>query len=249
MIQPRLDHSVLQLPRWLYVLASVVIIFHLGAVSARVLAAMSGPWPMGQDGSGEVYPPQFAASVADGLPGKYLKAVRLDRDFHFTSNRPNQPTYRMEVKLKDEHGQVTQTLTIPDPNANFWVQHRQQALVSYLAADATMRTPQSEVIPPPGQKAPEWTYWKPVPNSMTKAELAKESVNDLARGMTVFVPSDLEMLFVRSYVRHLRRTHGATSVDVTRVAHDPIPPAVMFDSGYTAAEFEARTYSYGDLSK
>jgi len=149
MSQSRPDVGTIQLPRWLYIVASVAIVFHFGSVGARVLAAMSGPWPMGQEGSSEVYPPQFAATVAESFPGNYLKLVRLSRDYHFSSNRPNQPYYKMEVKLKNEHGQVINTLMFPDAEANFWVRHRQQGLVGFLAADMTVRTPQSEVIPAP----------------------------------------------------------------------------------------------------
>jgi len=31
----------------------------------------------------------------------------------------------MEVKLKNENGQVIKTVMFPDPQANFWVRHRQ----------------------------------------------------------------------------------------------------------------------------
>jgi len=243
------DAATIRLPRWGYIALSVAILFHLGSVGARVLAAMSGPWPMGQEGVGEVFPPQFAASAVESLPGKYLSAIQLSRDYHFVSNRPSQAAYKMEVKLKDDKGEVIKTLVFPDSDANFWVRQRQQCIVGFLAADTMTRTPQSEVVPPPGQKAPELTYWKPVANSMTQSQLAKESVNDLPRGGMVFTPSDMEMLFVRSYVRYLRRSHGAASVEVIRIAHDPIPPAVLFDSNIPASDFDVRTFSYGDMAK
>jgi hypothetical protein len=249
MSPPRIDPSIIQLPRWLYITASIAILFHLGSVSVRTLAAMSGPWPMGAEGSGTVYPPQFAASIVDALSGKYLKLVRLNHDYHFASNQPNQPAYKLEVKLKDRNGQVLQTLSFPDPQANAWVRHRQKLLVGFLANDSVVRTPQSEVIPAPGQKAPEWTYWKPLPNSSSQSILATESVNDLPRGGTVYAPSDMEMIFVRSYVRYLLRQHDAASVEMSRIAVEPIPPAVMFDSSFTASAFEPRTYSYGDRSQ
>lgn len=250
MPQPRGDGSVIQLPRWLYATIGAVIFAHFVAVIARVLAAMSGPWPIGQEGgSGEVFPPQFAATIADGLAGDYLKAVRLNRDYHFTSNRPIQPAYGMQAKLRDGNGELMQTLTFPDAGANPWVRHRQKLLVNYLANDIPTRTPQSEVIPPPGQKAPELVYWRPIANSPTAAELGRESVNNLPRGMMVFAPSEMEMLFVHAYVRHLRRSEGAAKVELIRVAQEPIPPAMLFDNSSGASEFEVRTFSYGDMSK
>lgn len=249
MSPPRTDAALLHLPRWLYIAASVAILFHLGSVGARCLAAMSGPWPMGSEGSGAVFPPQFASSIVEAFPGKYLKLVHLSRDYHFASNQPNQSAYQLEVKVKDRNGQVLQQFRYPDPEANASVRHRQKLLVGLLAADSMMRTPQSEVIPAPGQKAPAWTYWKPLPNSMTQSVLATESVNNLPRGGVVYVPSDLEMLFLQSYVRYFLRRHDAATVEMTRVALEPIPPAVMFESGFTASGFEPRTYSYGDRSK
>lgn len=252
MRSPPSDLTTFRLPRWVYVAATVVIVWHFGSVGARVLAAMSGPWPMGEQGAAPVAPPHFASIIANSLPGDYLKAIQLNRDYHFATNRPNGTNYKMKVNLKDEKGDVIGTVTYPEAegDANFWVRHRQRIMVDFLGSDGMVRTPQNEVIPAPGQPEPTLRYWKGVEGSMTKARLATESVNlIMPRGGSFYTPSDLEMVFLGSYARHLCRTHGANSVEVIRVAQEPIPPAVLFDSSLPPVMFDARTYNYGTFDK
>src|SRR5262245_51412578 len=137
--------TTLPLPRWLLIAVSAVIVLHLAAVGFHVLASPSGPWlsPFGPSmGLG----PQFARSVDDTTVPAYLGPTKFLHTYHFYSNKPDLPGAALEVRLKDEHGQVFQTLNFPDPNANAFVRERQTALARNLASDQPITPPATGVV-------------------------------------------------------------------------------------------------------
>ncbi len=228
------------LPRWLVVVGSAVILFHLTAIIIPVLDVPSGPW-FGQDPRGDA--PKFAESVRDwsSLHAEYF---RVAHSFHFVSDQPaNTPGVEFEVLLKDEQGNLLKTLHYPDPNANVWVQHRQAVLASALAPDSPVQPPGSEVIPPAGAQIPTVTIWMLPPERKAedppvtelsdghKIELwvkdEKQHLLPRNRGM-LYQPSELAQVLVRSYARYLCRTHGAARAEVVRLTRENIPPFALF---------------------
>src|ERR1051325_3066763 len=111
------------LPPWLVYALNVVIVCHLGAIVALVLASPSGllPTPMGVS---MAEGPQFAKEIVDKTKD-IQQALHLSSDYHFASNRMGLSVARFEVLLKDKTGHVIKTLKFPEPDANFWVRHRQ----------------------------------------------------------------------------------------------------------------------------
>jgi hypothetical protein len=241
------------LPRWLIIVASVAILFHLTATIVRALTAPSGPWPtpMGPD---RVAPPAFAAQMYNSLPSYYLGAVRLTHNYHFPTNDPAQRDVSFEVRLKDRDGNE-QKLTFPDKSANRWVRHRQRLLAFAFTFDEQVNPPQMEQVAPVGQKQKEVLVWKrksgPPETTITRLELKPHAVNalkDLVQTQGgVEKPSALMMLFVNSYVRYLCRTYGADKVEITRLHQEPITPRIM-EMNPPPAEFEKVESYFGELS-
>src|SRR6516162_2877592 len=122
------------LPRWLGVLASAAIVFHLLAIVVLVLGASSGPWPT-PFGSSLATGPAFALPAGEAVTKRYLEPIKMTHNYHFMRNRPGQPGVFFEVRLKDESGKLLNTVRIPDPRANFWVRHRQSILAQQPADD------------------------------------------------------------------------------------------------------------------
>ena len=85
------------LPRWLIVVASVAICWHLGAICVRVLAAPSGPMAT-PDGAGMFTPPQFAYKLDTTLGGDYLRLIKMTSNYHFPSHQTGMPACYVEVK-------------------------------------------------------------------------------------------------------------------------------------------------------
>jgi hypothetical protein len=235
-------------PRWLIALASVAIVFHLSAVLVRALAAPSGPWPTPQGGT-IAGPPPFALALYQWLPGDYLKALQMTHNYHFPTNRPGLPAVSFEVHLKDAAGKELAAVTVPDPNANVWLRHRQTLLAAALGLDEPVMPPQMEAIPAPNRAAPSVALWEMVPNTANRLELKRVPEHLIPRDRPVLKPSDVSMVFVRSYARYLCRTHGAASAQVVRHHRDPIPPDVLFGDNVPADAFDEVTSNFGELAK
>src|SRR5262245_55978178 len=199
-------------PRWLVVVASAVIVFHLGAVVVRAMAARSGPWPS-PIGVMPFTPPWFAYS-ADRLTGPYLQAVGLADRYHFPSNDPHMPGVYLVFRLKDGSGSDVGTVRLPDPSANFWVRHRQTLLARNLGGDEPLTLPQSEVIAAPNQQVQELVYWQEQPNEWGRLRLARQSVNQFDRNRMYLRPADSALVCARTYARYLCRTNGAEKAEV-----------------------------------
>jgi|SRR5581483_11404183 len=243
---PRPDPPPVTVPRWLVIAGSVLICYHLFAVATAALAAPSGPWPT-PDGSGMYTPPQFAFSLYNQFTSGYLEAVRLNHDYHFASNRPQMPAVTFDAKLKDKDGNEIGTVTIPDPNANFWVRSRETRLARWLADDQPVPPPTGEVIAPPNQQVPMVTIWDmPSPG---KLQLKVVPQHLVPRDRPVYRPSEWSMILARSYARHLCRERGAATVEIVRHWKEPIPPVVMFMDSVPPDAFGEIVSDFGEVSR
>ncbi|MCB9937365.1 MAG: hypothetical protein H6823_03930 [Planctomycetaceae bacterium] len=228
------------LPAWVVGLGSVAIACHLLAVVIVVLAAPSGPWPT-DGGSTLSTPPQFAYSLNNLAPSKYLQSLGMMNHYHFFSNRPAVPGVSFEVRLKDESGKVFSTVRFPEAGASFSVRHRQSLLARSLADDQPIEPPQGEVIPAANRSVPTAQIWE----TRAAQELILMTVPEhlIPRDRPVSRPSEQSLLLARSYARYLCRRHGATRAEVIRHTQEPIPPAVMFIAGPPLADAAGKLIS------
>jgi hypothetical protein len=227
------------LPRWLVVVGSAVILFHLTAIIIPVLDVPSGPW-FGPEPRGEA--PKFTESARE-LSSLHSEYFRVAHSFHFVSNQPdNHPGVEFAVLLKDEQGNLMETLHFPDANANPWVRHRQEVLASELAPDFPLPPQGSQVIPPAGAQVPTETVWMLPPERRADDPPLTQSVEGhevqlwvkdekqhlLPRNRTLYQPTPLAQVLVRSYARYLCRTHGAARAEVVRLTRENIPAYALF---------------------
>lgn len=248
------SHAGIPVPRWLVIVGSGVIAFHLSAVLCGVLAAPSGPW-LTPDGGSMSTPPQFAFSLSQAGLSTYLQALKLTHNFHYHTNRPGLPAARLEIRLKDAAGQEVATIPLPDPKANPWVRHRQELLVQWLTNDQPVPPPQTEVIAAPGQRGPTLLIWSRPEEIDPKAAreerrliLHEVEQNQVPRTRLVMRPGDWAMLLVRSYVRHLCRKHGTAQAEVVRYSREAIPPAVLFVPDLPPGVFDDLVSNFGVIS-
>jgi hypothetical protein len=238
-------NPVVPVPRWLIIVGSVAIVFHLSAVIVGALAAPSGPWPS-MEGRSMATPPQFAFSIQQQLTG-YLKAVHMTHNYHFADNNPSMPGIYFEARLKDDKGAEIATLKFPDDNANRWLRHRQLLLARVLGDDQPAMPPQSESVPAPGQKVPTIEVWEMVEPQKLKLETKPQHL--LPRNQMSIRPSEWSMLAVKSYARYLGRTHGAKTVEIIRHSKDPYPPMVLYTDNLPQGAFEELVSNFGELPR
>jgi hypothetical protein len=229
--------------RWLIVVGSGLVVFHLSAVLCGTLAAPSGPWPSG-DGPTMANPPPFAFTLHRDLFGRYLRPLRLASSYRFASNRPAGPSVVLEARLRNEQGEEVAVLEFPDRNANSWARHRHTLLTGWLGGDQPV-PPQSEVIPGPGQAVPTVPVWEQ--SEQGKLRLQNVPQHLVPRDRQVFRPSEPSLVLVRSYARYLCRKHNAASVEVVRRSRDPIPPAVVLEQAQEGPAVLISTY--GEFSR
>jgi hypothetical protein len=238
---------------------SLVVVAHLTAVVLPVLDAPSGPWggTLGRTAAG---PPAFA-EASRGFYGLHAKYLRLAHSYRFVTNRPaDAPAVAVEIRLRDQNGVVVRTLRLPDPDANFWVRHRQQQLASSLAPDLSVQTPGQEILAAPGGKVPSSAVWmhvneplgvlSPPPSSGDQSELQLRQAPQhlIPRYRPVMGPSDWAQVLARSFVRRVRREHDVASVEVVRRTRESIPPETLF-AQEVPAKFEELTASFGEESR
>jgi hypothetical protein len=239
------------LPRWLILAGSAVILLHLAAIVANTLATTSGPWPSPEGGNMSP-PPQFAFSVTEISAGgtklipAYLQAIKMTHTYHLATSRPAQPGAFFEVRLRDAEGNDLGTRKFPDPEANFWVRHRQSLLAQGLADDMPVVPPQTEAVAAPNKEAPHVLIWDGTPSGLRLRSVPEHL---LPRDRPVFRPSDWSMLLARSYGRRLIRTTGANTVEIVRHSRDPYPPMVLFIDNAPAGAFEELVSTYAEVSK
>lgn len=248
------------LPRWLVVAGSAVILFHLAAVVVPILDVPSGPWsvPMGRI-PGD--PPEFAHASA-GLANWHADYLRLAHSYQFVTNRPADiPGVRFEAVLRDKDGNVTKTLTFPDPNANPWVRHEQEVLAASLAPDLPTEKPASDVISAPGQKPVSVDIWA-LPGEDFTSNAAPPAGAPGDRNLPLHLehvpmfrlryrdywrPSEWSLILVRSYARYLCRTHGAASAEIVRHTRNAVAPDVLF--GGDTVDLTETVASFGEKSE
>jgi len=213
-------------PRWLLVVGSLAILFHFFAILTNVLAAPSGPWPS-FEGPRMEDPPQLPLSINTAIGPPYLRPIRMTHNYHFNSNRTSNPSIRLEVRLKDEAGNLLTTVTLPDPNANPWVYHRQEMLVRWLSEDMPVMASTMESIPAPGQQARKVAMWDREPGDKPVLKLIERPEHLVPKDRPVLRPNDWAMLLVHSYVRYLCREHNAAKAEVIRHSKQPLPAAIL----------------------
>src|SRR4051794_16526328 len=115
------DRSSRDLPSWVVVGGSVLIILHFVAVGAVVLAAQSGPWWVPQlSRESPALGPKFAEKIGDTMSEYYLEPLRLSQTYRFNSNRLGKTSaIYFEAKFRDERGALTKTLKFPNDDDNF----------------------------------------------------------------------------------------------------------------------------------
>jgi len=224
-------------------LGSVVLAGHLFAVLCVALAAPSGPWPM-QLGNSNAFGPQFAHSVDEAVGPNYLSAIKMTYNYHSPTNRPEMTAIYLEVRLKDEAGQLIKTVRIPDDNANYWVRHREQLLARSLGEDEIVE-PGSEIIPAPGQKVLTVEYWDNVNEHTLKLREVPQHL--VPRDRMVWKPSVLARVLARSYVRYLCRVPGAASGELIRHHKEPVLSAMMFVPDPPKNIFQETTSNFGEI--
>jgi hypothetical protein len=236
-------------PRWLLVVASLLIGYHLLAVTLTVLAAPSGPWPS-PEGPLKWSPPQFAVSLNQGLTADYLRTFKLGHNAHFDSNQPGMIDVFLEVHLKDNAGKEIKTVRLPDPEANSWLRFQQSLLARPMTMDMPLPPPSSEVIAAPHKANPTMPAWEMVSSEipgirkLKLVEMDVNTINDKQReGRMSQRPSDWTLLLVHSYARHLCRVHGAAKAEIIRHSHEPIPPGVLSNDFRP----EENTDAFGEL--
>lgn len=239
--------SAVGVPRSLMLFLSVLIVFHLGAISVRALNARSGPWPteMGPD---MATPPQFANSL-DGATAWYLKAIGMTSSYFVPSDRVTLPGIYLEARLMDEAGEEIARVKVPDDGSNPWVRHRLRQLARNLGDDRPVPVPRSKVIPPPGQMVPEVDFWSVNQESPNHWRLTRQSINDFSPNQPYFRPSDVSLLLVRSYARHLCRQHGAAKVEIIRYHQNPIPPSVLAVDEVPPGAFDEFRSTFGEFTR
>lgn len=241
-------------PRWLVLVGSAAIVFHLAAITLPVLDMRSGPWP-----GGFAEAPAFAHS-ARALSTLHARYLRVVHSYDFPSNRPSDlPGVEFEVRLRDADGKVLQTLRFPDAKANLWVRQRQELLARNLAPDQPLDPPGAELLAAPGQKIPTVSFWtlptefgagseKPSLTGDTNQLLLRTvEYNQVPRNRQLMKPTDWAMVLQRSYARYLCRKHGAASAEVLRHTREPVAPAVLFGRELPPTALEDLVSSFGEV--
>jgi hypothetical protein len=250
------------LPPWLVFAGTVGIVLHLIAVVLPILNAPSGPWAT-PGGRSVEESPRFA-QAGSNLSIWHTRYLRLGQNYHQILNRPGDiPGVELEVRLRNNEGELIRTLKIPDPEANPWVRHRQELLVRSLAPDLPVDPPGQEMIAAPGRTVPTQAIWvlpeerfpdeKAGQQSSTQVDRAiqlrlREVPQHLVpRNRSVMRPSEWSMLQARSYARHLCREYGAATAEILRHTSEPISPTILFESE-PGATFDELVASYGEVS-
>jgi hypothetical protein len=196
-------------------------------VLTNALAAPSGPWPSMQ-GPQLSEPPRAAVVVHEPLARWYLAPLKLSSNYHFRSNSRLEFEAYLEVRLEDQAGAPIRTVRFPDPKASRRLQHWQRLAASWLVPDEPVMR-ESEKIAAPGQKAPEVPIWDNPTGDPMRLSLKSVAKHELAPDQPSMRPSEWSLIFVRSYVRHLCRTHGAARAEVVRHSRAGVPPQVLFE--------------------
>jgi len=241
------SNNPLPLPTWVMVIGSLAVAGHLSIIAVSVLAARSGPW-VGPFVSDWAEPPWFARTLDPLTRDRYLRPLRLTHNYHFLSNRFEIADVYLEVRLKNEAGEVTETVRIPDKEANPWAQHRQDLLARHLLdGDRPVPPPAGEVLPAPGQRAPTIQYWRQGPDRILR--LHTEAQHLVPRNAPLLQPSEFSLTLARSYARYLCQRHNAASAEILRHSRLPLSPVVLLQQEIAPEATEEIVASYGEMSR
>jgi hypothetical protein len=235
-----------RLPRWLKGVASLAVAGHLIAVLALVLAAPSGPWPT-PFGQSLAVGPAFALPVGNAATRYYLKPLKLTHNYRFLRNRPGMPGVFFEVRLKNAEGELIRTVRCPDPEAPFWIRHRQSILAQALADDQPVQARAGEVIPAPNQAARTVDFLDHLDAHTLTLKTVPEHL--VPRDHPVYRPSDWSLIVARSYLRHLCRQHDAASAELIRHTREAVLPAMLFVDNPPADTFQELITHFAEVKK
>src|SRR5262249_51306775 len=138
---------------------------------------------------------------------------------------------------------------IPDPEANFWVRHRQSLLAQALADDEPVPPPQGEKVAAPGQQTRTVEIWDEVEKGVPRLAIKKVPEHLIPRDRPVFRPSEWSLILAQSYARYLCRTHGADKAEIIRHTQEAIPPGVLFGPEPPPGAFPVLTSNFGEYPK
>jgi hypothetical protein len=234
------------LPRWVKLLASAAVAFHLTAVLALALSAPSGPW-LTAVGPSPALGPQFAAVVSSVTTDHYLKHLRMTHNYHFATDHPEIVGIYFEARLKDAKGEPIRTVRFPEASANPWLRHREFVLAMGLANDQPIQARPGEVIAAPKQKVNQVTYWDNTKGPVLRLETVPEHL--LPRDRQISRPSEWALLVARSYSRYLCRQYGAASVEIVRHSREPVRPELMFMEQPPVSAFTTLVSNFGEVRR
>jgi hypothetical protein len=261
-------------PRWLMIVGSMAIGFHLLTLGIQALAAPSGPWPMEPMGAAPMPPPVFAARLYDLTGSYYLPAIKLTHNYHFLTNNTSGEEIYLEAHLTDRDGNAV-TIKLPEDGANFWVRHRQSLLANGLAGDMPRTGQGAPTVMREGQKAATVSIWFPREEDLTRGELGGDESKKLkelahrfgvkqealgylkeleeyrlSRTVPSMGPNRRAMVLADAYARHLCRQYGADKVELVRYFQSRIPP-VFLDPQQEAmpGAFSKQASYFGELPR
>jgi hypothetical protein len=235
-------------PRWLMIVGSVAISFHLLTLGFQALAAPSGPWPEPPPiGSSPMPPPVFAATLHYWTGPWYLPPLKLTNNYHFVTNNTNGIGIELEARLTDRDGNQV-VVKLPDEDANFWVRQRETLLAAGLGDDMPFVPQGAPKVAPEGQ-TPRVLIWER-PEGETKERLKEEEEQKLSRVAPTMQPNRLALILADSYARYLCRKYDVKKVELIRHYQSRIPPAIMFpDQQPMPGEFSKRSSYFGELPR
>jgi hypothetical protein len=215
-------------PRWLMIVASLAIIFHLFTLGVRVLAAPNGPWPAPPpEGATVMPPPEFARALQSWIGDYYLPPIKLASDYHFMTNRTGPTGIYLEARLTDRDGNQV-TVKLPEDGTNPWVRHRETLLATALGNDTVEVIQGAPKVAAEGQEVPTRWIWQQSEKNPTEMRLVKEKEQNLSRVAPTIQPNPEALLLANAYARYLCRRYGADRVELRRYHQDRIPPGMMF---------------------
>jgi hypothetical protein len=236
-----------RIPRWLVIVASVAIAFHLFAVVVGALAAPSGPWPSPM-GMSVADAPQFAQEINKVTMTGYLRHIKLTHNYHFASNSPSQPDLYLQIRLLDADGRELRTIKLNDPSLPPSARYREGLLVRGFGMDMPVPLPQSEVVAGPDRAVPNVSYWDMA--EMGKLRIKTVPQHLVPREQPVSQPSEFALLLARSFARYLARTQGAARIEILRHHKDPVPPEVLFpENNIPSGAFDEVVSNFGEFTK
>ncbi|MBI2803547.1 MAG: hypothetical protein HYX68_01020 [Planctomycetes bacterium] len=237
----------LPLPGMIKALGSLFAVGHLASIGLLALGAASGPWLMANGQPSPAEGPDFAVRITmKATEPYYLRPLRMTHNYHFETNRPAVLGIFFEVKLKDQAGEVIQTITIPDPKANFWVRHRQGILAHLLAQDQALPRRGTEVLAPKGQEMPKVDFWDKTDMENWQLKTVEEHL--LPREVPFERPSEESKKLAQAYLRHLCRKHNAASAELIRHHQPQVRPERLL-LGPQAGDFTIYKSHFGEFRR